>query len=91
MLLKPLNPLKTEELNERLSLISEQSGVMGYLVGLVQDTEKCIVNNLRDGIYDEIRDVNDLEEITESLHIVENLLGGMLATAILRAELENDK
>lgn len=91
MLLIKFTPERAEELAKKLSTISEKSGSCGYLVGLIQDTKRCVKANLENDTDKDLGDDKVIEEVTGLLTNAENLLSAILSTAILRGKDNKEK
>ncbi|MBO4719018.1 MAG: hypothetical protein J5658_03990 [Prevotella sp.] len=84
MLLTKLNPENAEKLAKTLSPISSDASISGYLVGLVQDTKRCVEVNLKDRPDNDGGDVRLINEILNQLDLAEANLSVILTTDIRR-------
>ena len=84
MLLTKLTTENAEKLSTTLSPISSKCEISGYLVGLVQDTKRCVEVNLKGDKDNDGGDVKLINEILDSLNEAEAGLSVILTSAIRR-------
>ena len=84
MLLTKISTESAEKLSTTLSPISSKCEIAGYLVGLIQDTKRCIEVNLKADKDNDGGDIRLINEVLESLDHAEANLSVILTTAIRR-------
>ena len=84
MLLTKIQAENADKLSKTLAPISSRCEISGYLVGLVQDTKRCIEVNLKGDQDNDCGDVKLINEILASLDDAEANLSVILTTAIRR-------
>ena len=82
MLLTKLNTVNAEKLAKTLSPISSAAEISGYLVGLIQDTKRCVEVNLKDRPDNDAGDVKLINEILSLLNDAEANLSIILTSDI---------
>lgn len=84
MLLNKIATENAEKLSQTLAPISSDAQISGYLVGLLQDTRRCIEVNLKDRPANDGGDVKLINEILESITAAETNLSIILTSDIRR-------
>ena len=82
MLLSKITTENAEKLAKTLAGISNEAEVSGYLVGLVQDTRRCVEMNLKNRPDNDGGDIKLINEILEDLTNAETNLSIIMTTDI---------
>lgn len=90
MVIIKMEPKRAEELLKKLTPISDRSGVVGYLVGLIQDVKRCVEVNLKNDAENDAGDIQAINEIATSLSDVESALSLTLSSAIVKGNAQKE-
>lgn len=90
MVIIKFEPRRAEELLKKLSPVSDRSGVLGYLVGLVQDARRCVEVNLKNDAENDAGDAKAIEEISSLMQEVESQLSLSMASAVVKGNTAKD-
>lgn len=82
MLLSKISTENADKLANTLSPISSDAETSGYLVGLLQDTRRCVEANLKSRPDNNAGDVRLINEILSQLDEAESNLSVILTTDI---------
>ena len=84
MVLTKIATYSAEQLSKSLAMISGDAEISGYLVGLVQDTKKCVEENLKNRPNNDTDDVRLINEILEYLDNAKTDLSLIMTSDIRR-------
>ena len=84
MVLTKIATYSAEQLSKSLAMISGDAEISGYLVGLVQDTKKCVEENLKNRPNNDADDVRLINEILEYLDNAKTDLSLIMTSDIRR-------
>ena len=82
---------RAQRLATVLETLSTRAARYGYLVGLLQDTKRCIELNMKADTDNDRGDESVLSEVCDYLQSAENLMSATMSSAIQQGGVMSDK